>query len=133
MSAKIKMYCIFAKDSVVKMNGNRGKLAAMAGHAFLHAAWDAMYRPEATKADEHIRQQLMDYRDSDHAYKIALVVDRVADLEILEKAYRSQCGVSLVRDAGFTVFDGPTVVCLGIGPISEDRIGDDIKALKLFL
>lgn len=36
-----RMYCIVARDSLKLMNGNRGKLAAQAGHAYLHAFWDA--------------------------------------------------------------------------------------------
>ena len=38
---KHKMYCIFAKESIAKMNGIRGKMATQAGHAYLHAFWDA--------------------------------------------------------------------------------------------
>lgn len=107
-----------------KINGVRGKMLTQAGHAYLHAAWDAQDRfPDMLKA----------YRDSGHAYKITLVVPTVADLEELHEAYRDRCGVSLVKDAGFTVFkdaDGnplPTVTCLGIGPIPEDQIGDDLS------
>ncbi len=37
---KIKIYCIFAKESVVKMNGIRGKIATQSGHAYLHSYWD---------------------------------------------------------------------------------------------
>lgn len=37
----MKMYCIFARESIEKMGGNRGKLAAMAGHAFVGALLDA--------------------------------------------------------------------------------------------
>lgn len=128
---KHKMYCIFAKESVAKMNGNRGKLAAQAGHAFLHAYWDSL-RPGVPGDMMKFMSQAMAYKDSDHAYKITLVVDTVAELEALRDAYKSVCGVSLVKDAGFTVFNEPTVTCLGIGPIREDLIGDDLKALKTF-
>ena len=41
------MYCIFAKESIDKMKGNRGKMAAQAGHAFLHSWWDANYAENA--------------------------------------------------------------------------------------
>jgi len=30
------MYCIFAKESVDKMKGNRGKKCAQAGHEYTH-------------------------------------------------------------------------------------------------
>ena len=118
---KIKMYCIFAQESLDKIKGVRGKMASMAGHGYLHAFWDAEKRyPRLAKA----------YFETDHAYKITLVVPTVADLEELHEKYRNICGVSLVEDAGFTVFKEPTVTCLGLGPISEDLIGDDLRAIK---
>lgn len=121
---KRRLYCIFSKEAVAKMKGNRGKLAAQAGHAFLHAYWDAEAR--FCGPTEH-------YRASPHAFKIVLIVDTDAELVALRDAYQDQCGVSLTTDAGFTVFDEPTITCLGIGPIEEDAVGDDLKGLKLFL
>ncbi len=118
---RLKMYCVCSKEALAKMKGIRGKMIAQAGHAFLHAYWDSEARyPEYAAA----------YRNSERAYKITLAVDTQAELESLEEAYRSICGVSLVVDAGFTVFDGPTVTFLGIGPIPEKLIGDDLKGLK---
>lgn len=126
---KYKMYCIFAKESLVKMNGIRGKMATQAGHAYLHAFWDAL---DSVKQMEnfHKADQANAYRKSSHAYKITLVVDTVEELKILQEAYKNVCGTSLVTDAGFTVFDEPTTTCLGLGPICEDNIGDDLKCLK---
>ena len=124
---KIKMYCIFAKESVQKMNGIRGKMCTQAGHAYLHAFWDAFSGGSVEKM-----QQAADYKNSDRAYKITLVVDTVDELKALQEKYKDVCGTSLVTDAGFTVFSEPTTTCLGIGPISEDNIGDDQKALKTF-
>jgi len=126
---KYKMYCIFAKESIAKMNGNRGKLAAQAGHAYLHSYWNAM-SDMASDGDRPKFSQAMYYQNGNHAYKIALVVETVAELEELKKSYDGLCGVSLVKDAGFTVFNEPTVTCLGIGPIREDLIGEDLKILK---
>lgn len=128
-----KMYCIYAMESVKKMNGNRGKLASQAGHAYLHSFWDALgYK---WKGDEtiHIFHQAVNYQNSDHAYKITLVVDTVEQLKEIQEKYVGVCGNSLVTDAAFTVFNEPTTVCLGIGPISEENIGEDLKSLKLFL
>lgn len=120
---KIKMYCIFAKESIEKMNGIRGKMGTQAGHAYLHAYWDA---------EKRFTHSAIAYQATDHAYKITLVVDTVAQLQEIEKKYREVCGVSLVTDAGFTVFKEPTTTCLGLGPIFENYIGDDLKALKTF-
>ena len=70
--------------------------------------------------------------NSDHAYKIVLIVDTVEQLKELQKAYENKCATKLVTDKGFTVFDEPTTTCLGIGPIPENLIGDDVKTLTLF-
>lgn len=119
---KIKMYCIFARESLAKMQGNVGKLAAQAGHAYLHSSWDATAR---------FIDSVVDYRNSAHAYKICCVVDSVKELEELWHKYKPISGVTLVKDAGFTVFSEPTVTCLGIGPIREGLIGEDIRKLEL--
>lgn len=117
---KIKLYAVFAQDSLDKMKGIAGKMGAQAGHAYLHSFWDAENRFPQTAAF---------YRNSDHAYKIALVVPTVEDLKPLLKRYRNVCGVTMVKDAGFTVFDEPTITAIGIGPIREQDIGDDLKAI----
>ena len=134
---KIKIYIIFAKESLVKMNGNRGKLSAMASHASLHSWWDANYAPNVEPfSTEDILiahrkcKQAQDYYNSERAYKITLVVDTVADLLALEQEYKDICGVSLVTDAGLTVFDGPTTVCLGIGPLRDSLKTDSLKKMK---
>ena len=128
---KIVMYCIFAKESVQKMNGIRGKMCTQAGHAYLHAFWDAI-SPVISDERNMKLEQAYDYRMSDRAYKITLVVDTVDDLKALQEKYKDVCGTSLVTDAGFTVFNEPTTTCLGLGPIAEGNIGDDIKSLKTF-
>ena len=128
-----KMYCIFAMESIKKMNGNRGKLGTQAGHAYLHSFWNSLeYK---WKGDEtlHIFHQAMLYMNSQKAFKITLVVDTVAELIVLQEKYKNICGTSLVTDAGLTVFNEPTTTCLGIGPISEENIGEDLKALKTLL
>lgn len=128
---KIKLYCVFAKESILKMGGNRGKMSAQAGHAYLHSFWNAL--DNDADNDKFIQAKGYQNRTGDgYAYKIALIVDTVDELKLLQEKYKDICGTSLVTDAGFTVFDEPTTTCLGIGPIREDNIGDDIKSLKTF-
>lgn len=118
---KIKMYCIMAMESMTKMNGIRGKMITQGGHGYVHAFWDSQKRfPAAAQA----------YMDANRAYKITLVVETVEELKEIEARYRDICGVSLVTDAGFTVFAEPTTTCLGLGPIFERDIGDDLKGLR---
>lgn len=121
---KIKQYLIFAKESIDKMGGNRGKMSSQAGHGYLHSFFDSLDRfPKQAKA----------YRDSDHAYKITLLVPSVEDLQRLHEAYRNVCGVALIKDAGYTVFTEPTITCLGIGPLPDNLKGDDLKELRPFM
>lgn len=118
-----KMYAVMCMDAVKKMNGIRGKMITQGGHAYVHAGWDAEKRfPEDLEA----------YKNSNHAVKITVRVDTEAELIKLMDNYKDRCGVSLVKDAGFTVFKEPTITCLGIGPIKEGDVGEDLKSLKLF-
>lgn len=122
MTERLKMICVMSADAVSKMKGSRGKLGAQAGHAFLHAWWDALDRfPNAASA----------YRTSERAFKIVLIVPDASALSALVDAYRDRFGVSPVTDAGITVFDEPTMTCVGIGPISDDDCGEDLKSLKV--
>lgn len=125
-----KMYCIFAQETLDKMKGLRGKLASMAGHAYLHSYWDAITGGIPLANHNERFRQAQDYKNSDKAYKITLVVDTIEELKEIQSRYREVCGTSLVTDAGKTVFGEPTTVCLGLGPIDFDLIGDDIKALR---
>lgn len=111
---EMKMICVFSKEAIKLMGGNRGKLASMAGHAYLHAWWDSSDKGYLI-ADA--------YRKSGLAKKITLVVETTDELlklkTILEE--RDEMGFSLVEDAGRTVFNEPTICCIGIGPMSEEN------------
>jgi peptidyl-tRNA hydrolase len=125
-----KLYCIVSKEALAKMGGNRGKMMAQSGHGFTHSWWDA---------EQRFPLDAWAYRASQHAYKITLAVDGEEDLVRLQQAYQGVCGVSLVKDAGFTVFKDnngnptPVTTCLGIGPISQERISEDLRSLKLLI
>lgn len=118
----MKLYCIFSKQSLSKMNGIRGKMASQAGHAFLHSFWDAEIRfPEDAAA----------YKNGKHAKKITLVVDTDEEaLEIFDKL-KLLCGATKVVDAGFTVFDEPTFTCIGLGPVDDDgKVATELSKYK---
>ncbi len=136
MTEKCVMYCIFAMESIKKMNGVRGKLASMAGHAYLHAYWDSEARhtsqTNATDwSNSYSYGNSQTYRKTEKAYKVTLVVDTVEELQAIHDEYKKICGVSLVTDAGLTVFKEPTTVCLGLGPILESEVTETIKQLKV--
>ena len=118
-----QIYDVMCLEAIKKMNGIRGKMITQGGHGILHSFWDAEKRfPEDAQA----------YKDGDHARKITVYVESEKELFTLLEAYKDVCGVSLVKDAGFTVFKEPTITCLGIGPIHKDKIGEDLRSLKLF-
>lgn len=119
----MKMYNVVSKEAVKKMNGVRGKLLTQGQHGILHSFWDAEAR---------FPEQAAEYKNSEHARKINVSVETDEELQELRDRYAAVCGVSLVKDAGFTVFKEPTITCLGIGPIREEDIGEDLRSLPLF-
>lgn len=122
--ANLKLYVVFSKEAVDKMKGNRGKLTAQGGHGYLHAFWDAEKRfPEIAEA----------YRNGPRATKIALLVATENQLEDLVLEYGQKCGCALIQDAGLTVFDEPTITCLGLGPIDCDKEMGTLTELPLFI
>jgi peptidyl-tRNA hydrolase len=116
--ADLRLYAIINREALKAAGGSRGKMMAQAGHAFLHAFWDAEKRfPERARA----------YRDG-LAKKIVLAVENEAELkEIVDKA--QGFGVTLVKDAALTVFKEPTITAAGIGPIDKDEIPDWLARL----
>lgn len=59
------------------------------------------------------------YLDSPQT-KISMEVDdEAAFLKIINKATSRAVPYYVVTDAGRTVFDGPTVTCIGVGPMSK--------------
>lgn len=137
----IKMYAIFARETLRQMQFE-GKLAAQAGHAYLHAWWDAEDRLKREKVfygynkedfdyevSGYWKTVMLPYREGDDARKISLVVDTVEELRELYEQFRPHMGATLVEDCGYTVFDKPTITAVGLGPIPSDwtkgtRLGD---------
>lgn len=115
------MYCIVSKEALTAMGGNRGKLAAQAGHAFLHAWWSAYQRHKGRS---------MDYWGGGNATKITLICETTQDAIDIAKEHEDITGVTIVRDAGLTVFKEPTVTCVGIGPLTKEECSDKLRALK---
>ena len=115
----IKMYAVFCRETLCKFEQNEGKLAAQAGHAYLHAWWDAEKRSQYDFPDIY-SDVIYDYKYNDDARKIALVTNTVDDLRRLYEMYKPICGVTLVEDCGYTIFTEPTITAVGIGPIRDE-------------
>ncbi|AFU87333.1 hydrolase [Caulobacter virus Magneto] len=132
--AELRLYAVVSQEALDAMTVaksrrkpdekslNLGKLAAQAGHAYLHAWWDAM---------ERFPRIARQYRYSQSAVKIALHAGTNAELEALYERFRDHAGATLVLDAGRTVFGKPTITFVGVGPISEAGFKYHAPALKL--
>lgn len=121
---ELRLYAILSREAWDKMDGNLGKLCAQAGHAYVHAWWDAMERfPTVARQ----------YRHSQAAVKVCLWVSETDQLQDLHDLFEPHCGVTHVRDAGRTVFKEPTVTFVGVGPITRaqfEEIAPGIKPLN---
>jgi len=119
----IKLYAIVSNEAVDASNGNRGKMIAQSGHAYLHSFLDSLARfPSDAKA----------YLDSGIVAKICLRASEET-LHQLSRIYKDKCGVFLVKDAGLTVFPRPMITALGIGPIRPADREEILANLKGFV
>jgi peptidyl-tRNA hydrolase len=138
----IKMYAVFARETLRQMKFE-GKLAAQAGHAYLHAWWDAEERLSLEEGLDsyggcpsfeyttYYHEVMRPYRYGDDARKVALVVDTVQELEELYEQFRPHMGATIVDDCGYTVFKCTTTTAVGLGPIPfEWTIGTRIEKLE---
>jgi peptidyl-tRNA hydrolase len=120
------------------MQGNRGKMCAQAGHAFLHSYWDNMDRfSEFNLKDDpdvidHAMRVRQDYEFGDDARKITLITPTTDDLRRLVEKYRPITGVTLVEDCGYTVVEPGTITCAGIGPLRDEDKDDELRSLRIF-
>jgi peptidyl-tRNA hydrolase len=119
----MKMYCIYCEETIKDFNGIRGKMTSQSGHAFLNAFLDSQIRFPYISAQ---------YAASVMQPKISLIAKTIKELEDIKEYYKAQCGVHLVTDAGITVFNKPTITCLGIGPIMSTDVQPNISSLPLF-
>jgi hypothetical protein len=121
----LKLYAIVSAPALKKMGGNRGKLGAMLGHAYLHAMWDADDRhPDRARA----------YKHSGLAKKVVLVCDDEDLMRQLAADYQAVCGTTVVEDAGLTVFNGEkTFAAVGIGPLAPEERDARLAGLKVLI
>lgn len=120
---EIKLYAIVSNEAVKASGGNRGKMGAQLGHAYVHCFLDSMTRfPDQAKA----------YLATSVVGKVCLKADEEV-LHSLSRVYKDKCGVYLVKDAGLTVFPRPMITALGIGPIDVTEREDVLKDLKLWI
>jgi peptidyl-tRNA hydrolase len=118
-----KLYAIVPRAAMELMEPHPGKLASQTGHAFMDAYWDS---------EDRFKSAAAAYRAKGSSHpKITLLVESESELYQLHNTYSTVCGVSIVVDEGRTVFEGPTLTALGLGPIHPDLLQDDMGALEL--
>lgn len=118
-----KIYCVVSLEAIKLMGGNRGKMIAQGGHAYVHAF---------TETEKKFPDKAAEYLETGKAYKITLAVETTAELYELEALYKDRFGTALITDAAHTVFKEPTTTCLGIGPIRESERETILKGLRPF-
>lgn len=119
----MKLYAIVSNEAVAASGGNRGKMGAQIGHAFVHSMMDSLSR---------FPDQARQYLASGTVGKVCLKADE-AILHSLAHTYKNWCGVYLVKDAGLTVFPRPMITALGIGPIDVDMREEILANLKVWI
>lgn len=118
----MKMYAVVINEALEGMGKNRGKIAAQCGHAFVACAVNCMERDA---------KRWKEYNDSDYHGKVVLKADMEEAQTIMEELKSKKVPFQLIRDAGLTVFEGPTNTVLGIGPIRDNECSATLKGLKL--
>lgn len=137
-----KQVIVIRKD----LNMSAGKLAAQVSHASLAPILNRMTREEERHAVdwEVINYQLnLDKSDeqdvaidkwlSGRFTKVVVYVKSEEALyNVFKKAQDKGLICSIIKDAGFTEFDKPTVTCVGIGPCYPEDFEGVTSKLRLF-
>ena len=113
------MYFVVRRD----LNMPVGKVAVQVAHAAVR-----LY-----ETIDH-RELLEDWQDKGKGFEAKIVLGCTSLDELLaiaELARENFWNVSLVEDAGLTVFEKPTITCIGLGPLTREQ-GKKLKHLKLF-
>lgn len=129
--ANVKQVIVVRKD----LNMPAGKLAAQVSHA----STGAFLRHFNNLGGTLTPKDKESYSNNVHPWltheftKICLKVNSEAELlEVHKKCLEMNIPSSLIKDAGHTVFDKPTLTCLGIGPFQSDDIDKITGHLKLY-
>ena len=97
----------------------KGKLVAQACHASVQAT----LKSNKGKVEEW---------EFNGMKKVALKVKDLSELKkYMGKAKAQKLKIALIKDAGKTVFNKPTITCLAIGPDTDEIIDSVTSDLKL--
>lgn len=117
---ELRLYCIVSRQAWKLAKGVPGKMVAQGGHAFCGALCDALVRfPDRFK----------EYQESAHHPKITIMADD-EEIRELHTRYKQKFGTAIITDAGRTVFEGPTLTALGIGPILPSEREEMLSGMR---
>jgi len=111
-----------------------GKLSAQVAHASMAAVFEMSRRTENSIILDWQQQGALEKWLKERFTKVVLQVKSEDKLiSIYEKAKEAGLPVSLITDAGFTVFNGePTKTCLAIGPVYPDQLIGITDKLQMY-
>ena len=110
---------IIVRTDVFDLTKHIGKLAGQVAHA------------SAGLVEKSTKHHLDQWRKDNHA-KIVLQVDNLQQLtDIYQQAIKSGIPAIIITDAAHTVFDQPTVTCVGLGPYPSDQLNIITGKLRL--
>ena len=96
-----------------------------------HASWATVLNSKHCHHDKEAKTITISYGDNpaleewfvNRFTKVSLKANNLEDLQkLFDKAQAAGLMCSLITDAGFTEFDGPTVTCIGIGPAYPEEL-----------
>ena len=97
----------------------KGKIASQVSHASVESVLISDKKVVETWRDEGMKKIILKVKDEKEL------------LDFKRKAEREGLKTALIRDAGLTVFEKPTITCMAIGPDDDGRIDKITKDLKL--
>ena len=134
---------ILIRTDIMNREQDLGKVAAQAAHASCASAFSNDIKKNLpTGPDENgtyhysfsNQSEAFNFWITNRFVKICLAVNSEEELlAIYEKAKQANLPVSLIQDAGFTLFKGtPTYTTVGIGPAWDDEFVGITDHLKIY-
>lgn len=115
------------------LNMPHGKLAAQVSHASLGALFECGKKSPNELHIDLEQGSAVEQWVNKRFTKVVLAAKNEAELlKIHKKVEEAGLPNALITDAGFTVFDKPTITCLGIGPVFPNEIDHITKRLRVY-
>jgi peptidyl-tRNA hydrolase len=135
MTDIIKQVIVIRKDLMKEKGGpmSAGKLAVQVAHASLGALLlncdnRGLYKSLDLKEHPYTEQWL----DESFRKIVLYVKSEEKLLRVYQEIKDAGYNVSLITDAGYTVFDEPTITCFGVEPLPSSIINKFTRNLQLY-